>query len=318
LHIWDVCDKEYIREINKSSNPPKYIVNDSLNFIDIEQVYCSNFWLEQEVSFYKNFSYCEDTHTDYVFNFMINKKQINRFLCMKLVEYFGLKDFAYTWSGIGRSFDMSKIIEERSYANTLPEDLFNEILAPVKSITPNFLSIAKHDISNNCENAINVEHYGQNYQVWENVASTMFKKSAISLITESIAYDKSICFSEKTLFAVLGLTFPIWIGGYRQSEEWKKTGFDTFDDVINHNYQYYDTLIERCYHAFNDNLHLLTNKQKISKLRCTHKNRLLRNRELILNNQIQKYNDNMVSQWPIELQQVAMPTINKHFRHQHP
>jgi len=316
LHIWDVCEEDYIYWVNKLQNPPKYIVNDSLNLLELSSgyCYCSNWWLEKELSDYKNFLYCSDTTTNYIFNFMINKKQINRFLCIKLIEYFGLIDYCYTWSGIGDSFDMSQIIAEKSLTKELPPDLYNELLSPVKTITQNFIMPDNLSIPVDYNTKHGISNYGDNTWVWQHVVKNIFETSAISLITESVLYDKSICFSEKTLFSVLGLTFPIWIGGYAQAEQWKKTGFDTFKDIIDHSYQYYDTLIERCFYAFKLNLHLLTNKEKISNLRTMHKQRLLNNRELILNNQLEKYNNLQLSSWPQDLQDAILPSIIKHFR----
>jgi hypothetical protein len=321
LHIWDVCEEDYIYWVNKLQNPPKYIVNDSLNLLELSSGHCysSNWWLEKELSDYKNFLYCSDTTTNYIFNFMINKKQINRFLCMKLVEYFNLKDFTYTWSGIGNVFDMTEIISERSRTSTcLSDDFYSEILSPIKTINQNFnMPIGVETNVNNMvgnKESHGISNYGYNWQVWDTVVKTKFETSAISLITESIQYSKSICFSEKTLFSVLGLSFPIWIGGYKQADEWRKSGFDTFDDIINHDYQYYDTLIERCYYAFKNNLDLLTNKEKISNLRNLHRNRLIRNRELILNNQLDKFNNSQFQSWPVELQTAILPLILAHFK----
>ena len=316
LHIWDVCDEEYVYWVNGLQNPPRYIVNDSLNLIELSQGYCygANFWLEAEAAKYTNFLYCTNTTTDCIFNFMINKKQINRFLCMKLVEYFNLKDFSYTWSGIGESFDMEKIIADKSRATLLPDDLYNEILSPIKTINQNFNMPNGLDIDVNYKNLPSIANYGDNWQVWNVVVKKMFETSAISLITESVGYSKSICFSEKTLFSILGLSFPIWVGGYKQAEEWKRSGFDAFDDVINHDYQHCDTLLERCYYAFKYNLEVLTNKKKISDLRELHKDRLLNNRKLILDNQLDKFNNSQINSWPLELQNAILPSIVSHFR----
>jgi hypothetical protein len=315
LHIWDVCDEEYIDWVNKFQNPPRYIVNDSLNLIELSQGHCyvANFWLEKEINNYKNFLYCTDITTDYNFNFMINKKQINRVLCIKLVEYFNLKNFNYTWSGISELLDIEKIIAERSRV-PLPATFYNEILSPIKTINQNFNMPNGLEIAADYKNVGSIRNYGQNWQVWDVVVKKMFETSAISLITESVGNSKSICFSEKTLFSILGLSFPIWVGGYKQAEEWKRSGFDTFDDIINHDYQHYDTLVERCYYAFKNNLEVLTNKEKISDLRELHKDRLLSNRKLILNNQLTKFNNSQVSSWPLELQNAIMPSLVKHFR----
>ena len=58
------------------------------------------------------------TNTKTAFNFMINKKQVNRYLCIKLVELFELTNFDYTWSGVDQNFDMSTILEELDMLGT--------------------------------------------------------------------------------------------------------------------------------------------------------------------------------------------------------
>jgi hypothetical protein len=87
-----------------------------------------------------------------------------------------------------------------------------------------------------------------------------------------------------------------------------------FDDIIDHSYQSYDTLIERIYHAFADNLELLSDLNKVSKLRLELKDRLLNNRNLLLQNQLGKFIDQEIIRLPTDLQSV-MPSILTHFRH---
>ena len=49
---------------------------------------------------------------NYCFNFLINKKQINRYLLLKLIDWFKLRSYDYTWSGIGTDMDLSGILAE--------------------------------------------------------------------------------------------------------------------------------------------------------------------------------------------------------------
>ena len=313
LHIWDVCDSDYIYSLQNLQNPPKYIVNDSLNFIQLASGVCygSNFWLEKKIQNFITIPYDSTLTTDSIFNFVINKKQINRHLCLKLIELFKLSDYKYTWSGISPEFDMSKIIEE---LNSLGDNF--PLSGPHRSAILGSIDIKSNFIERpgNLRNDSSVVHQGLPWWTWSNGINSIVARTAISLITESVRYDHAMTFSEKTLFSVLGLTFPIWIGGYKQAEEWKRTGFDTFDDVINHDYQYFDTLIERCYYAFQYNLELLTNKNKVSLLRKKHKERLMYNRHLILNKQINKFNDLETRLWPEDLQRSILPTLINLFR----
>ena len=86
------------------------------------------------------------------------------------------------------------------------------------------------------------------------------------------------------------MNFPIWVGGGNcQAEMWKKLGFDVFDDVINHDYQHYDTLLERCVYAFTLNKEILTDIDYATSLRNANIERLKNNRSLILSGKLSDY-----------------------------
>jgi hypothetical protein len=241
---------------------------------------------------------------------MANKHRVNRFLCIKLVEFFKLNDFDYTWSGIKRHFDMTKILNELdTLGSSAPFD--NE----VRSYLLGPIALEKRWITHDYQVELDyaVTNYGGNEWTWKNGLDKLFLNSATSLITEPVSYQKVALFTEKTLYSVFGLNFPIWIGGgYNQANEWKKIGFDVFDDVIDHSYQSYDSLIERCYYAFFYNRELLSNKSYAKKMRLQCKNRLLNNRQLLFDNQIKKFIDFEIAKFPIELQQ-TIPKILKRF-----
>lgn len=313
LHIYDVFQPEKLEQY-LTLGTPKYIVNDHLTSIDLgtgNQLHCVPLWLDAEV---KKFNLCEmpaTVHTDHIFNFIVNKAQINRLLCIKLVEWFKLQDYNYTWSAVKTKFNSDRILEEMDSLgerSPLPWEtrgqILNEIVLPKKF----FYAENSREVNQSF-----VADYGGNQWTWDNGLNTIFSNSAVSLITESVEYQKGSTFTEKTLYSVLGLTFPIWVGGYAQAAEWQRLGFDIFDDVIDHSYQYYDTLIERCYYAFTLNLELLTNKEKVSKLRIKHLARLQNNFQLLTTNHIETFNKQTLATWPADLQQ-AMPTISNFFR----
>jgi hypothetical protein len=214
-------------------------------------------------------------------NFLINKKQINRYLLLKLVEWFQLTSYNYTWSGIGDSMDLSRLLDD---FDQLPQDLVPDrskfkthVLSPVKKIPPKFISFPGEVFS---ESGVTI--YGGNTWTWSMFLGEMISKSVVSLISESIRYEKYMVYTEKTIYAVHGLTFPLWIGGYKQAEEWKIKGFDVFDDVVNHDYQYCDTLLERCTRAFADNLKILTDLDFAREQKLKHLDRLHKNRDMLV------------------------------------
>jgi hypothetical protein len=237
--------------------------------------------------------------TEYCFNFAINKHQVNRHLLLKLVEWFNLSSYDGTWKGL-TFYDTSQILKT---IDTLPVNLItdinkfvNHLKQPITQIKPKFFDIKAQAYDN--------------VKVWNLGLGEIISKSAVSLISESVTYDKTMIFTEKTLFSIKGLTFPIWIGGYKQAELWEQHGFDTFNDVINHDYQYCDTLLERCIRAFTDNLPILTDVNFADCLRQQHMNRLKNNQNImsdVLSKQYRAYFNRM----PVVLQQNLIKMIKE-------
>ena len=125
----------------------------------------------------------------------------------------------------------------------------------------------------------------------------VFERSAVALITETIEpeWNNNMTFSEKTLWAMLSLNFPIWLGGRLQAELWQNAGFDTFNDVIDQTYQYESDPMLRIQLALDNNIKLLTDLQYVTALRNKMLDRLKRNRELVLNGAIGRYTDQLLS-----------------------
>jgi hypothetical protein len=115
-------------------------------------------------------------------------------------------------------------------------------------------------------------------------------------------------FTEKTLFAILGCTFPIWVGSYGAPDFAKKIGIDIFDDIINHDYQYKSTVTERCYFAIKNNLHLLTNLDQVKILRRERLSRLDQNKQALLEGNIfNRYINEQISKLNKPLQHAVKP-----------
>ena len=307
LYVYDVYDDRRLDGFIGNRGNPAAVVNDSFTFLDHQRpfpTYCVDLWLEQEIQGYRDLPMIQDPITEYSANFIINKKQINRYLAIKLVEYFKIP-VDYTWSGIGDSFDMSGIIEEwKSISlDEIPQDARGFLLSPV-SLPAKWI-----DYRNNSGNGSSVVNYGGNVWTWTNGINQVVSQSAVSIITESVWTQRAIHFSEKTLYSVLGLTFPVWVGGYRQADEWRTMGFDVFDDVINHDYQHYQTVIERCWWAIALNVELLQNVDMLRKLRKQHLSRLIANRDLVLSDQLRNHNDRVIAAWPIEIQKSLDPIL---------
>ena len=228
-------------------------------------------------------------------NFMINKKQINRYLLLKLVEWFDLSSYQYTWSGIGSSFDMTECLDDFDWLDNhdIADKFKTHLLSPVNKIRPCFKNRDGSVINTVNNHLSNIANYGSNIWTWNNFLGEMMSQSAVSLISESIRHEKRMIYTEKTVFATYALTFPLWIGGYKQAELWAKKGFDTFDDIINHDYQHCNSLLERCTRAFEDNLHILTDLEFAREQKIKNLHRLKKSRE----NTLQIFTDQFDRFW---------------------
>ena len=285
---------------------PAYIVSSFFNYIDVANtiIYTAPLWVANNTRQFiiPNLPTNQTYQTRHLFNFVINKKQVNRFLCMKFVELFRLSHYDYTWSGVDSNFDMTDIIDELHHLGKeeklLTEDQQSLILSPIQ-IAPKWLPRPSEETLSNGYITNDTSNWP-----WNHGLNEIFCSSVTSLITESLSFQKGAVFTEKTSYAILGKTFPLWIGGgANQAQHFEEMGFDVFHDVIDHSYQYYDTLIERCYYAFKLNMRILTDYEHASKIRKSMMPRLERNQHLIKNKQIDCFCQQRIGQWPEDLQQ---------------
>ena len=236
LHIFDVFEFEDLEALLKQRGYPKYIVTDHFERIDHPTLkfYTLPLYPSSLVESYKPYRPTVDIDTRYIFNFTFNKKQISRFLCLKLVEFFKLTSYDYTNSGFNQSGGMSHVLQELdSLGDLAPLQGMDRgfILAP-STIPPKFF----HTRANlPPDDSRLVVHFKSD---WPDHLECIVTHSAVTLLCESNWNQPGTVFTEKTLNSVLGHTFPSWIGGYKQAEGWKNLGFDTFDDIIDH--KYYD------------------------------------------------------------------------------
>lgn len=312
LWLSDSISFETLDVLKCMPTPPKFIIGDNASEIvydDHFKIYTTPFrGLECEFALLKHLPLIDTVHTQHCFNFMINKKQINRFLLIKLVEYFQLDSFDYTWSGIGREFDMSRIIEEWQTDidfQKFSQDFRSTMLSPIV-LNQRFVAFDNQQT----QPEVRITNYGHNVWTWKNIFSELMPTTAVSLISESVAWQKSSVFTEKTLYAIMALTFPLYVGGYGHADQLKRMGFDTFDDIIDHRYQYKETLLERCYYAFFDNLKILSDLEFASTMRQQHLSRLKANQNKLYQGQIKIFVDKTVSSWPVSLQEAICPVWN--------
>lgn len=302
LAVQDVFESEHLTQAINQLGHPACILNDHLiDNLDFNLVpaYYAPLWLEQQVDDFQRdipFGSSDCLSTDYCFSFSLNKKQINRFILIKLVEYFEFNSYDYTWSGYGRGFDLAPALEQ---IHAFDQDIdfqkfiYSPITLPEKWIR---FSERNHDELDNSHGAI--QDHGGNSWTWLNGLSELYSHGAVNLIGESIQYDRSICFTEKTLYAMLGRCFPIWVGGYAQAQAFENLGLDSFSDVIDHDYQWAPTLIERCYQAVKLNYKILSDVNHARAVREQHWDRLTANAQWIYSEKLVEHNNHLIARWP--------------------
>jgi len=229
-----------------------------------------------------------DLQTDHCFCWSINRKHIDRYLVIKLIEWFELSA-PYTWSSVGTTADCSVLFAEMQnlQESWFTDELRSFILSPIE-VSERY--VAEPEVTRT-KSTIRSEH-GEVLSMWTNVQQPLASRCGAYLLTESFSgMAKHYTFSEKTGWALMAGNFPIWAGNYGQAQQAAAMGIDVFSDVINHDYQWCDTLIERCYRAIADNINILTDLPLMQHLRHQHRDRLLGNRRWYLGGGLKQYVD---------------------------
>lgn len=243
-------------------------------------------WLEHEIKMGEQIGIkLKPAITRHVFNFMIDKKRLSRYLLCKCVEIFGLDDYDYTWSGQGRDFDLSDVLEEIHSCADLNQKQKSQMLSSI-TIDEKFFPAA--------DNTTNIH---QNIDNWNAFLSDMFSNTAISLITEPLEHHQTAAmFTEKTLFSILGQNFPLWVGTANQATIWKEMGFDIFEDVIDHSHQRKEKTVDRVIGAFVNNMEILHDRDLADHQRKKCMSRLANNRDLMMSGAVTRYIEKILDQ----------------------
>jgi|688.fasta_scaffold390782_1 hypothetical protein len=301
LYLVDVFDRDILDLF--SQNKPGYIVNDHFSKSEFQNVYCVPIFLWNTIKNCQKESLLihDEITTEHPFNFVINKRIASRVFLLKLIQWFDLELANYYWLvPADNRFDMSKFIKE---FKTLDEKLCH-----VKELSS--FMLGENIIPPRTETSPSSEFrrlpINGFYPFWKKFLHPFMSKSAVSLITESVDFQKASVFTEKTLYSVFSMNFPIWIGGFNQATEWKKLGFDIFDDVIDHSYQRCESLTERCYRAIQDNIKILSDTKLAQHCREENKIRLLNNLKLLSTNGVENSIKSTMNEWPDDLQKTMI------------
>lgn len=231
------------------------------------------------------------------FNFFVDRNlNVNKYLLIKLVEHFKLDCFDYVLNTDKKLCNSQFLLDQlrHVYDAELLKEFRHKILKPItlgikhnKNYIPDGISCVVNEWTDNLE--------------------PLFNQSVVSLISEPNGDQTASIFTEKTIFAIMGLTFPIFVGGYGNADYLKQVGLDTFDDIIDHSYQFLPTLPERCFYALNNNMHILSDLNLAKQLRQTNLDRLLKNRDLLYDHILTRHAYSVVDTWPEPLKSTIKP-----------
>jgi hypothetical protein len=282
---------------------PAYIVMDQAGHININDLEIYSVPLRGLAFSFEKFEKLNPSEllttpdTKFCFNFFVNENlNVNKYTLIKLVEHFKFDCFDYVLN------TDKKLCNVRTLLDQLPHVQDAELL---KEFRHKILKPITLDIKHN-------KNYSANgipciVNAWTDNLEQLFDQSAVSLISEPQGDLTASIFTEKTIFAIMGLTFPIFVGGVGNAEYLKQVGLDTFDDIIDHSYQFLPTLVERCYYAFKNNMNILTDLNLAKNLRAKNLTRLLKNRELLYDQILIEHVYQVVDTWPETLKSVIKP-----------
>ena len=241
-----------------------YTCLDSLSFVlsDINN-HC---FLGEVVNFLKEFSDCSeipDIIPTKKFTFMSNKPRPHRMLAsLMCANLFNSNDLSYTFI----ESDIQDTVASELLINT-------DYKLSIKFLNQRWVEANNSDQSN--ESGL--------VSVYQHIKKELFYNSTTSIIIEPAFYEKGNGFTEKTIMPIYSGHFLLWPGMYKSAETFKSLGFDVFDDIIDHSYQYLEHPGKRVVEAFLRNYDFLNNIELQYSYRKQFKDRLNYNLSLLRN-----------------------------------
>lgn len=219
-------------------------VNNDAEFDDYQKIYLPTLLAKETDEFLDENIAINWNNKTCAFNFMINKPRVHRTILLDLIVEQQLTNYSHS------------LCWKESY----------------KSIHPtNYLIGGEVELEKGIKNGnfLNARTYN------ELLKTHVFEPSCVSLITEPVYYERQTIVTEKTIMAIYGGTVPIWIGGWGIPDYMKSIGFDIFDDLVDHSYQYHPDPLFRCQDALIKNIHLLKQTVQVDLTRLQHNYQLL-------------------------------------------
>ena len=294
---------------NSACDPQKhFLIFDHLGHDDVLQHYPNislPLWLAGEVENFIDQNIQPDwSKKTHAFNFMINKPRLNREFLLYLIKHFELTDYCHSlaWKTINLSTRTMKSSMQSSLYIDIVDNTTVDIAVTDYRFGPE-IAFDQGVLNGSYKNSATYQHLLQ---------KTVFEPTCVSLITEPMFFERESMHTEKTVMAVYGGTFPIWVGGWRLADHFSSLGFDVFDDIIDHSYQTMSDPWDRCYYAVQRNLELLRNVDMGRELIQRNQARLAHNVQLCQDNVFQKYCMEKSQQQPPEVRQAVLNLVKSY------
>ena len=190
-------------------------------------IYTADFFIKMCKSFIESESAKFEFSDQYSFTCVLNTERELRLLCSFWLfnnSNIAKKGF-YT-----QSFKADKLtaIQLKELTRNTPfENLQREILPP------NWIEYKNSPARKYLKNV-----KGGNAEIFFSVLGKYFSASTFSIITEPTFWEKGCGMTEKYLMSIYGKCIPIFASSYRLPDALKRLGFDIFDDVVDHSYQW--------------------------------------------------------------------------------
>lgn len=248
-HIFDFAKNKNSDLIFIFEDYLDYENKDNLNFI-----FLHSFFIEDALAFVDNqhiFSKPRLTTKtiDKNFLFLSNNQRPHRALTSCWIKNFA-DDLDFNYSSLSIPPYM---LEELLLNNLRGLDI-------TKVLEPKFLFTDTCTYNTNDTN-VNYSHSigNSNFNNFLNIRA-LYDNIALSFITEPTFYENSFALTEKTLHAYLSGHMVIWPAGWECARLAKALGFDVFDDILDHSYQYIDNPIDRTIQALELNKNVIFDK----------------------------------------------------------
>jgi len=162
--------------------------------------------------------------------------------------------------GMNRNMHASFVSKERWETNTpYTYDTILSYIYPNGKIKDSLNSISLESIYRNSAEYIYNDRETTNSDNYKKLIP-LYENAIVEIVTETTALENTANIAEKFVHCVIGRCFPIIIGIYKNVELYRNMGFDMFDDIIDHSYDFEPNPFYRMKMAIDSNIEILTNK----------------------------------------------------------